>query len=172
MFKVKHNLQQGCPTQTRCVPRVGHPDLQDYFHNFNPPKTSIIKLRILKFLPDAKFNPKFRTCPHNSGDVRNGNPTYNKYFSGLATKAQEPFGSVGLVVNYFAILDCAFLFGLYLLLIRKILFHMANAKQKCPFTNEMQEKHSCLRKGRDDYEAECLVCKSGTYISNAIIARG
>ena len=29
----------------------------------------------------------------------------------------------------------------------------------------MQEKHSCSGKGRNDYEAECLVCKSGTYIS-------
>ena len=29
----------------------------------------------------------------------------------------------------------------------------------------MQEKHPCFRKGRNDYEAECLVCKSGTYIS-------
>ena len=40
---------------------------------------------------------------------------------------------------------------------------MANAKRKCTFTNEMQEKHPCFRKGRNDYEAECLVCKSGTY---------
>ena len=29
----------------------------------------------------------------------------------------------------------------------------------------MQEKHPCCRKGRCDYEAECLVCKSGTRIS-------
>ena len=29
----------------------------------------------------------------------------------------------------------------------------------------MQEKHPCFRKGRSDYEAECLICKSGTYIS-------
>ena len=42
---------------------------------------------------------------------------------------------------------------------------MANAKRKCTFTNEIQEKHPCLRKGRNDYEAEYLVCKSGTYIS-------
>ena len=35
----------------------------------------------------------------------------------------------------------------------------------CTFTNEMQEKHPCFRKGRNDYEAECLVRKSGTYIS-------
>ena len=42
---------------------------------------------------------------------------------------------------------------------------MANAERKCTFTNEMQEKHPYFRKGRNDYEAECLVCKSGTYIS-------
>ena len=45
---------------------------------------------------------------------------------------------------------------------------MANAKRKCTFTNEMPEKHPCFRKGRNDYEAECLVCmvcKSGNYIS-------
>ena len=44
---------------------------------------------------------------------------------------------------------------------------MANAKRKCKFTNEMQKKnkHPCFRKGRNDYEVECLVCKSGTYIS-------
>ena len=42
---------------------------------------------------------------------------------------------------------------------------MANAKQKCTFTNEMQEKHPSFKKGRNDYEVECLVCKSGTYIS-------
>ena len=43
---------------------------------------------------------------------------------------------------------------------------MANAKRKCThFTNEMQEKHPCFRKGRNDYEAECLVFKSVTYIS-------
>ena len=39
------------------------------------------------------------------------------------------------------------------------------AKQKCTFTDEMQTKHSCFRKGRSEYEAECLVCKPGTYIS-------
>ena len=39
------------------------------------------------------------------------------------------------------------------------------AKRNCTFTNEMQEKHPCFRKGRNDCEAECLVCKSGTYIS-------
>ena len=42
---------------------------------------------------------------------------------------------------------------------------MTNAKRKCTFTNKMQEKHQCFRKGKNNYEAECLVCKSGTYIS-------
>ena len=42
---------------------------------------------------------------------------------------------------------------------------MVNAKRKCTFTNEKQEKHPCFRKGRNDYETECLVCKSGTDIS-------
>ena len=42
---------------------------------------------------------------------------------------------------------------------------MANSKRKCTITNEMQEKHPSFRKGKNDYKAECLVCKSGTYIS-------
>ena len=42
---------------------------------------------------------------------------------------------------------------------------MVNVKRKCTFTNEMQEKHPCFRKGRNDYEAENLICKSGTHIS-------
>ena len=29
----------------------------------------------------------------------------------------------------------------------------------------MREKHLCFRKGKNDYEAECLVCKSRTYTS-------
>ena len=58
-------------------------------------------------------------------------------------------GSVGLVVSYFdsfkaASLGYAFFCGLYLLLIRKILFQMV--KRKCTFTNEMQEKHHVLEK--------------------------
>ena len=68
-------------------------------------------------------------------------------------------------LNYFVILEYAFLVGLYLLSIKKMGFQMANAKRKCTFTNEMQEKHPCFRKDRIDYEAECLLCKSGTYIS-------
>ena len=65
MFKVKHNLQQGCPTQTRRCHVMDIPDLQDDSRNSNFPKTPIIKFltfeQFLKYLPDAKFNPKFRT---------------------------------------------------------------------------------------------------------------
>ena len=53
------------------------PDLQNYSRKSNPPKMPIIKFRtfehFLKFLPDAKFNPKFRTCPEFS-ELR-GNPS-------------------------------------------------------------------------------------------------
>ena len=76
---------------------------------------------------------------------------FNEYSPGLATKTQEPFGSVSLVLNYFVILYYAFLIESYLLLIRKILFQMADSKRKWTFTNEMQEKYPCFRKGRNDY---------------------
>ena len=49
---------------------------------------------------------------------------------------------------------------------------MVNAKQKRTFTNEMQEKHPCFRKGKNNYEADCLVCKSGAYISVVHKANG
>ena len=42
---------------------------------------------------------------------------------------------------------------------------MANPKRKCTFTNETQEKHPCFRKGRNDNEAKCLICKSRTCVS-------
>ena len=32
---------------------------------------------------------------------------------------------------------------------------------------ELKRKYSCFRNGRDDWEAECLVCKQGTYVSVA-----
>ena len=78
---------------------------------------------------------------------------FQRLFSWAGDKGSGTIWFSSLVVNYFVILDYAFLVGLYLLLIRKILFQMANAKRKCTFTNEMQEKHSCL------------VCKSRTYMS-------
>ena len=53
-------------------------DLQDYSRNSNSPKTPIIKFRtfehFLKFFPDAKLNPKFRTFQEFSGWY--GNPTF------------------------------------------------------------------------------------------------
>ena len=81
-------------------------------------------------------------------------------------------GLVNVVVNYFvsfkaASLDCAFFVRLYLLLIRKILFQMA--KRKGIFTNEMQEKHPCLKKGRNDYEAELLACCIANFIGQILM---
>ena len=37
----------------------------------------------------------------------------------------------------------------------------------CKFTEELKKKFPCFRQGRDPYEAECLTCKSGTYVSVA-----
>ena len=42
---------------------------------------------------------------------------------------------------------------------------MKIAKRKCKLNGEVQAKHPCFRKGRSDWEAECLVCRSGTFIS-------
>jgi len=39
------------------------------------------------------------------------------------------------------------------------------AKRKCKFTDEMTAIHPCFRKGRNEWGAERLVCKPGTYIS-------
>jgi len=38
------------------------------------------------------------------------------------------------------------------------------AKQKCKVIDEMTAIHPCFRKGRNEWEAERLVCKPGTYI--------
>ncbi|XP_026547991.1 uncharacterized protein LOC113429697, partial [Notechis scutatus] len=40
-------------------------------------------------------------------------------------------------------------------------------KRKCVFTDKLKQKYPHFRKGRDDYEAECLVCKAGTFVSVA-----
>ena len=40
-------------------------------------------------------------------------------------------------------------------------------KRKCKFTAEMQNNLLCFKKGRDEWEAECLVCKAGTFVSLA-----
>ncbi|XP_062449000.1 uncharacterized protein LOC134149786 isoform X2 [Rhea pennata] len=40
-------------------------------------------------------------------------------------------------------------------------------KRKCKFTEELQAKYPCFRVGRERWEAECLVCQQGTYVSVA-----
>ncbi|KAG7172065.1 hypothetical protein Hamer_G001052 [Homarus americanus] len=40
-------------------------------------------------------------------------------------------------------------------------------KRKCKFTVELQSKLPCFKRGRDEWEAQCLVCKPGTYVSVA-----
>lgn len=40
-------------------------------------------------------------------------------------------------------------------------------KRKCSFSEEMRKKYPCFRPGRDTFEAECTVCKAGTYVSVA-----
>ncbi|KAL7381146.1 hypothetical protein ABVT39_001152 [Epinephelus coioides] len=37
--------------------------------------------------------------------------------------------------------------------------------RKCSFTDELQKKFPIYRPGRDILEAECTVCKAGTYVS-------
>ena len=38
-------------------------------------------------------------------------------------------------------------------------------KRKTSFNNDIQEKYLAFRKGRDEYEAECIVCGYRTYVS-------
>ena len=40
-------------------------------------------------------------------------------------------------------------------------------KRKSQFTEELQQKCPCFSKGRDDFEAECIVCGYGTFVSVA-----
>ncbi|XP_061140426.1 nuclear valosin-containing protein-like [Syngnathus typhle] len=40
-------------------------------------------------------------------------------------------------------------------------------KRKCTFTVELNQKFPCFRQGRDPQEAECLICKTGTFVSVA-----
>ena len=37
------------------------------------------------------------------------------------------------------------------------------AKRKCKFIDEMKKKYPCFRKNRNEWEAECLVCKPETF---------
>ena len=38
-------------------------------------------------------------------------------------------------------------------------------KWKCKFNEELNTKFQCFKNGRDDWEAECTVCKPGTFVS-------
>ena len=40
-------------------------------------------------------------------------------------------------------------------------------KRKSQFTEELPKKYPCFRKGRDDFEAECIVCGYGMFVSVA-----
>lgn len=40
-------------------------------------------------------------------------------------------------------------------------------KQKCKFIDDLKKRFKCFTRGRDERESECLVCKSGTYVSVA-----
>ena len=46
-----------------------------------------------------------------------------------------------------------------------IIYTVVMPKRKTSFNNDLQEKYSAFRKGRDEYEAECMVCCYGTYVS-------
>ena len=38
-------------------------------------------------------------------------------------------------------------------------------KKKLQFSEELQQKYPFFRKGRNDFEAECITCGYGTYVS-------
>ena len=40
-------------------------------------------------------------------------------------------------------------------------------KRKSKFTEELQQKYSFFRKGRDEFEAECITCGYGSFVSVA-----
>ena len=40
-------------------------------------------------------------------------------------------------------------------------------KRKCKFTSELKTKYPCFGRGREEWEALCLVCRAGTYVSVA-----
>ena len=40
-------------------------------------------------------------------------------------------------------------------------------KRKSKFTEELQQKYSFFRKGRDECEAECITCGYGAFVSVA-----
>src|SRR4029434_7067946 len=43
----------------------------------------------------------------------------------------------------------------------------AMPKRKCKFTDKLKEKYQWFRLGRDAWEAECMTCRAGTYVSVA-----
>ena len=40
-------------------------------------------------------------------------------------------------------------------------------KRKSKFTEKLQQKYLFFRKGRDEFEAECITCGYGTFVSVA-----
>ena len=40
-------------------------------------------------------------------------------------------------------------------------------RRKSKFTEELQQKYPFFRKGRDEFEAECITCGYGTFVSVA-----
>ena len=40
-------------------------------------------------------------------------------------------------------------------------------KRKSVFSDELRQKYPCFKKGRSDFEAECISCGYGTFISVA-----
>ena len=38
-------------------------------------------------------------------------------------------------------------------------------KRKLKFTEELQQKYPFFRKGRNEFEAECMTCGYGTFVS-------
>ena len=40
-------------------------------------------------------------------------------------------------------------------------------KRKSKFTEELQQKYPFFRKGRDEFETECITCGYGTFVSVA-----
>ena len=40
-------------------------------------------------------------------------------------------------------------------------------KRKSKFTEELQQKYPYFRKGLDEFEAECITCDYGTFVSVA-----
>nr|XP_028566005.1 uncharacterized protein LOC114586556 isoform X1 [Podarcis muralis] len=54
-----------------------------------------------------------------------------------------------------------------LLLLLGVLLRVKMPKRKCKFSVKLQKKYTCFRRGRDDFEGECMICKPGTFVSVA-----